>query len=64
MRFSYPVVVALALTAIEVMRPHCYAFFVPFGDPPLHHSTATRRAVGDAFFRTVAAGLATPAGPV
>lgn len=54
----------LALTAIEVMRPHCYAFFVPYGDPPLHHGTATRRAVGDAFFRTVAAGLATPGGPI
>ena len=44
----------LALTAIEVMRPHCYAYFVPFGTPPLHHDKETRRAVGDAFFHAIA----------
>ena len=46
----------LALTAIEVMRPHCYGFFVPFAAPPLHPSAEARRAVGDAFFQAAAAG--------
>ena len=46
----------LALTAIEVMRPHCYAHFVPFSATPMHPGTETRRAVGDAFFRGAAAG--------
>lgn len=46
----------LALTAIEVMRPHCYAFFVPLVTTPQHPGQATRRAVGDAFLRALAAG--------
>ena len=41
---------------IEVMRPHCYVHFVPFSPTPMHPGTETRRAVGDAFFRGVAAG--------
>jgi hypothetical protein len=54
----------LALTAIEVMRPHCYAYFVPFAATPLHSGTEARRAVGDAFFQTIAtapAGIGQPA---
>ena len=46
----------LALTAIEVMRPHCYAYFVPFATAPQHPGKEARRAVGDAFFNGVAAG--------
>jgi hypothetical protein len=46
----------LALIAIEVMRPHCYAYFVPFGTPPMHPGKESRRSVGDAFFRALAAG--------
>jgi hypothetical protein len=52
----------LALTAIEVMRPHCYAYFVPFATPPMHPGKDMRRSVGDAFFRALAEGpAATPA---
>jgi hypothetical protein len=46
----------LALTAIEVMRPHCYAHFVPYTWAPTYPGPKTRRAVGDAFFRGAAAG--------
>jgi HD superfamily phosphohydrolase len=46
----------LALTAIEVMRPHCYGYFVPFTGTPLHPGTEGRGAVGDAFFQGLAAG--------
>jgi HD superfamily phosphohydrolase len=46
----------LALTAIEVMRPHCYGYFVPLTTAPMHPSKEARRAVGDAFFQALAAG--------
>jgi HD superfamily phosphohydrolase len=46
----------LALIAIEVMRPHCYAYFVPFGTPPIHPGPDAQRSVGDAFFRALATG--------
>jgi HD superfamily phosphohydrolase len=46
----------LALIAIEVMRPHCYAYFVPFVTPPQRPGKEARRVVGEAFFRTVVAG--------
>jgi HD superfamily phosphohydrolase len=48
----------LALTAIEVMRPHCHVFFVPLATAPLHPGKEARRAVGDAFFHALAAGPA------
>jgi hypothetical protein len=44
----------LALTAIEVMRPHCHVFFVPVDTAPLHPGKEARSAVGDAFFRAIA----------
>lgn len=44
----------LALTAIEVMRPHCYAFFVPYAATPQHPGQEARQAVGDAFFHAIA----------
>ena len=46
----------LALIAIEVMRPHCYAYFVPFTTAPMHPGKEARRSVGDAFFQALAAG--------
>ena len=48
----------LALIAIEVMRPHCYAYFVPFVTPPQRPGKEARRVVGKAFFRAVTAGPA------
>ena len=45
----------LALTAIEVMRPHCYAYFVPFDTSPAHPG-AQATAVGDMFFQALASG--------
>ena len=54
----------LALTAIEVMRPHCYAYFVPFAHAAHAPRAGPAAAVGDAFFRALATGLATPGGPV
>jgi HD superfamily phosphohydrolase len=53
----------LALTAIEVMRPHCYAYFVPYAAAPQHAGKETRRAVGDAFFRAVVVGPAVTGQP-
>jgi HD superfamily phosphohydrolase len=44
----------LALTTIEVMRPRCFVYFVPFRTPPRHPGKEGRRAVGHAFFETVA----------
>ena len=44
----------LALTTIEVMRPHCFVYFVPFQPPPRHPGKAARRAVGHAFFDALA----------
>ena len=52
----------LALTAIEVMRPHCYAYFVPFVTPPQRPGKEARRVVGEAFFRAVTAGPAMAGG--
>ena len=46
----------LALTAIEVMRPHCYAYFVPFDSSPAHPGAQAQRAVGDVFFQALASG--------
>jgi HD superfamily phosphohydrolase len=48
----------LALVAIEVMRPHCYAYFVPFATAPQHPGKEARSAVGAAFFEAIAAGPA------
>ena len=45
----------LALTTIEVMRPRCFVYFVPFEEPPRHPGKAARRAVGHAFFDALAA---------
>ena len=45
----------LALTTIEVMRPRCFVYFVPFEAPPRHPGKAARRAVGHAFFDALAA---------
>jgi hypothetical protein len=44
----------LALTMIEVMRPRCLVYFVPFAGTGQHVGKAARRAVGRAFFHTLA----------
>ena len=44
----------LALTTIEVMRPRCFVYFVPFRTLPRHPGKEARRAVGHAFFHALA----------
>jgi hypothetical protein len=44
----------LALTAIEVMRPRCFVYFVPLQTPPQRPGKEARKAVGRAFFSALA----------
>ena len=43
-----------ALTAIEVMRPRYFAYFVPYGPVPDESEKHARRAIGRAFFEALA----------
>jgi HD superfamily phosphohydrolase len=45
-----------ALTAIEVMRPRCFVYFVPFEAIPPHPGKDARRTVGQTFLHALAAG--------